>query len=238
MSSSKRKAKKQRTKRRSKSQHGRKSSGLQTYGLILGAIVVAVAVVVAIVLLDQGAGGSQAQAPETSLDKSVGAEDAPVVVVEYADFQCPYCEQFATGAASQLKADYVDQGQVRFVFRHLAFLGDESTWAAEASECANEQGRFWDYHDKVFEEQAGENQGAFSKDNLKRFAAELGLDTEQFDQCLDSGEYRSKVRQEVNEAQRRRINSTPSVLVNGQLVQNGSSYQVLQAAVESALRQQ
>jgi protein-disulfide isomerase len=233
MSSSKRKA-----KRRSKGRRGRKSSGLQKYGLIVGVIVAAVIVVGAIVLLDRDSGGAQPQGAEVSLDKSLGAEGAPVVVVEYADFQCPYCEQFATGAARQLKEDYVDQGQVRFVFRHLAFLGDESTWAAEASECANEQDRFWEYHDKIYEEQAGENQGAFGKDNLKRFAAELGLDTEQFDQCLDSGAMRSVVREEVKEAQRRRISSTPSVLVNGQLIQNGSNYQVLQAAVEAALRQQ
>jgi protein-disulfide isomerase len=238
MSSRKRKAKSQKTRSRSRSQRRQKSSGLPTYVLIIGVVVVALAVVAAIVLLDRGSGGSQAQPTEESLDKSLGAEDAPVVVVEYADFQCPYCEQFASATGRQLKEDYVEQGQVRFVFRHLAFIGDESTWAAEASECANEQGRFWDYHDKLFEEQAGENQGAFGKDNLKRFAAELGLDTEQFDQCFDSGEYRSKVREEVKEAQRRRISSTPSVLVNGQLIQNGSSYQVLQAAVEAALRRQ
>ena len=144
----------------------------------------------------------------------------------------------ATGAARQLKEDYVDQGQVRFVFRHLAFLGDESTWAAEASECANEQGRFWDYHDKLFDEQSGENQGAYSKDNLKRFAADLGLDTGQFNECLDSGKYRSVVQDEIGEAQQRRISSTPSVLVNGQLVQNWNNYQALQAAIEAALGSQ
>ena len=237
MSSRKRKAKGQKTRSRSRSQRKQKRSGLPTYVLIVGVVVVAVAVVGALVLLDRGSGGAEIQPPEESLDKSLGAEDAPVVVVEYADFQCPYCEQFASGAARQLKEDYVEPGQVRFVFRHLAFIGDESTWAAEASECANEQGRFWDYHDKVFEEQAGENQGAFGKENLKRFAAELGLDTVQFNQCLDSGEYRSKVREEVKEAQRRRINSTPSVLVNGRLIQNGGNYQVLQGAVEAALRQ-
>ena len=237
MSSRKRKAKGQKTRSRSRSQRRKKSSGLPTYVLIIGVVVVALAVVAVLVLLDRGSGGAETEPPEESLDKSLGAEDAPVVVVEYADFQCPYCGQFAAGAARQLKENYVDQGQVRFVFRHLAFIGDESTWAAEASECANEQGRFWDYHDKVFEEQAGENQGAYSKENLKRFAAELGLDTEQFDQCLDSGTYRSKVREEVKEAQRRRINSTPSLLVNGRLVPNGSSYQVLQGAVEAALRQ-
>ena len=237
MSSRKRKTKDQKTRSRSRRQRKQKSSGLPTYVLIIGVVVVAVAVVAAIALLDRGSGGTETLPPEESLDKSLGAEDAPVVVVEYADFQCPYCEQFASGAARQLKEEYVDQGQVRFVFRHLAFIGDESTWAAEASECANEQGRFWDYHDRLFEEQAGENQGAFSKENLKRFAAELGLDTEQFDQCFDSGEYRSKVREEVREAQRRRINSTPSLLVNGQLIPSGSSYQVLQGAVEAALRQ-
>jgi protein-disulfide isomerase len=229
-------SKRRNVKRRSRRQPARKHSGLSTYALIAGVVVVALIAVAVIVMLDQGADSPQAPADVVALEKSYGAEDAPVVVVEYADFQCPYCQQFAVGAEQQLKEDYADQGQVRFVFRHFAFIGDESTWAAEASECANEQDRFWDYHDKLFEEQAGENQGAFSRDNLKRFAAELGLDSEQFSECLDSGKYKSQVRDEYREAQGRRINSTPSILVNGQLVQNGSNYQVLQAAVEAALR--
>ena len=124
---------------------------------------------------------------------------------------------------------------MRFVFRHLAFLGNESTWAAEASECANEQGRFWDYHDKLFEEQGGENTGTFSYANLKRFAAVLELDGAAFDECLESRKYLSKVRNEVNDAQRRSIRSTPTVLVNGQVVGDPGSYQALQAAVEAAL---
>jgi protein-disulfide isomerase len=229
-------SKRRNVKRRSRRQPARKRSGLSTYALIAGVVVVALIAVAVIVMLDQGADSPQAPADVVALEKSYGAEDAPVVVVEYADFQCPYCQQFALGAGQQLKEDYADKGQVRFVFRHFAFIGDESTWAAEASECANEQDRFWDYHDKLFEEQAGENQGAFSRDNLKRFAAELGLDSEQFSECLDSGKYKSQVRDEYREAQGRRINSTPSILVNGQLVQNGSNYQVLQAAVEAALR--
>jgi protein-disulfide isomerase len=130
----------------------------------------------------------------------------------------------------------VDKGQVRFVFRHLAFIGQESIWAAEASECANEQGRFWDYYDKLFEEQSGENVGTFALDNLKRFAAELGLDTSQFNQCLDSGKYLSRVQQEGAEAQRLGVRSTPAIFVNGQLIPNGSDYQVLQAAIEAALK--
>jgi protein-disulfide isomerase len=228
-------SKRRNVKRRSRRQSARKRSGLSTYALISGVVVVAMVAVALIVILDQGANSSQAASDAVALEKSYGADDAPVVVVEYADFQCPYCQQFALGAGQQLKEDYADKGQVRFVFRHFAFIGDESTWAAEASECANEQDRFWDYHDKLFEEQAGENQGAFSQDNLERFAAELGLDSEQFDECLDSGKYESQVRDEFREAQQRRINSTPSILVDGQLIQNGMNYEVLQAAVEAAL---
>jgi protein-disulfide isomerase len=227
-------SKRRKAKRRSRKQAAQKSQR-QTLMLIGAVAILAVAVVALLVILDQGASGSDTDVEAVSLDKSYGAEDAPVVVVEYSDFQCPYCRQFAEGPARQLKEEYADQGQVRFVYRHMAFLGPESTWSAEASECANEQGRFWDYHDKIFEEQAGENQGALSKENLKRFAAELGLDTAQFNECFDSGRYESQVRDEFNEAQRRRINSTPSILVNGQLIQNGSNYQVLQAAVEAAL---
>ena len=124
---------------------------------------------------------------------------------------------------------------MRFVFRNLAFIGPESLRAAEAGECANEQDRFWDYHDKLFAEQAGENSGTFSDDNLKRFASELGLNTQQFNDCLDTNKYQAKVQQEIAQAQRLGIRSTPSVFVNGQLIENGSNYQALQAAIEKAL---
>ena len=221
--------------RRSRKQSARKRSGPPTIALIAAVVVVALIAVAVLVVLDQGAGSSQGGTDAPPLEKSYGAADAPVVVVEYADFQCPWCEKFAMGAEKQLRQDYADKGQVRFVFRHFAFLGDESTWAAEASECANAQDRFWDYHDKLFAEQAGENQGAFSRDNLKRFASELGLDTEQFNSCLDSGQYKSRVQDEFNEAQQRGIDGTPTILVDGQLIQKGSNYEVLQAAVEAAL---
>lgn len=130
----------------------------------------------------------------------------------------------------------MSKGQVRFVFRHYAFLGDESRWAAEASECANEQGHFWEYHDRLFEKQGGENVGTFGKDNLKRFAADLGLNTAQFDQCLDSGKYAAKVQQEVVQGQTMGVRGTPSVFVNERLVDGGSNYQVLRTAVEAGLK--
>lgn len=172
---------------------------------------------------------------DVSLDKSDGAQDAPVVVMEYGDFQCPACQRFFMGPARQLREEYVRAGQVRFVFRHFAFLGDESQWAAEASECANEQGRFWDYYDKLFQEQAGENVGIFSRDNLGRFAVELGLDDAAFIQCMDSGRHAEKVQQETQEGRQAGVRGTPSVFVNGRLIEGGSSYEVLRAAVDEAL---
>jgi len=223
------------SKRRSQSRSNQPQSGLKIYGLIMGVVALAIVIVAAIMILGQSKVNSQPQSIEASLDKSEGATEAPVVVMEYADFQCPYCRQFATNAEHQLKTDYIDPGKVRFVFRHMAFIGEESRQAAEASECANEQGHFWEYHDKLFAEQAGENVGAFSVDNLKRFAADLNLNTEQFNQCLDSGQYRDKVQQEVAEGQRRGVSSTPTLFVNGQLIQHGNDYQVLQAAIESAI---
>jgi protein-disulfide isomerase len=124
---------------------------------------------------------------------------------------------------------------VRFSFRQFAFLGEESQWTAEATECASEQGRFWDYYDKVFEEQAGENVGAYSKDNLKRFAGDLGLDRGQFDQCLDSGKYAEKVRQETTQGQKAGVRGTPTLFVNGQLIEGGADYEILKSAIEAEL---
>ena len=235
MASKKEKRKTQARRRRNARRSAR--SGFPRAGLLIGVVVVALVVVAALVLLDQGAAGSSAGADVAAPEKVLGAANAPVEVVVYLDYQCPYCGRFATGPEQQLRQEYVDSGQVRFVVRNLAFIGDESTWAAEAAACAAEQDRFWDYHDKLFAEQGAENSGAYSRDNLKRFAAELGLDTASFDQCLDSDRYESSVRDERAEAQRRQIGSTPTLLVNGQLIENGANYTVLQAAIEAALAQ-
>lgn len=101
------------------------------------------------------------------------------------------------------------------MYWNFAFLGDESQWAAEAAECAADQNKYWEYHDKLFASQNGENQGAFSKDNLKKFAADLGLDTTAFNSCLDSGKYTQQVQTDTQIAQQIGVQSTPSFLVNG-----------------------
>jgi len=165
-----------------------------------------------------------------------GDPNAPVTIVEFADFQCPFCGRFATGAGRQIEETYVQQGQVRMGYQHFAFLGPESLWAAEASECAAEQGKFWEYHDYLFEHQAGENQGAFTRDNLKVFTANLGLDTELFNSCLDTSKYADVVQNETASVQALGVRSTPSFLLNGRPLVGAQPFEVFQQYIDAEIQ--
>lgn len=127
------------------------------------------------------------------------------------------------------------EGLVRLGYLHMAFLGPESQWAAEASECAADQDAFWDYHDLLYNRQAGENRGAFDKDNLKQFAAELGLDTQVFNECMDSGKYASLVQTETAMAQSLGVRGTPAFLVNGQPLVGAQPFEVFEQIIEVEL---
>jgi len=204
------------------------------------AILWLIGIVAAIVLIGNGVillqqNQNKVKSVETTQDKSIGNADAPVTVVEYGDYQCPACGRFALSVKPKIVEEFVKTGKVRFVFRSFQFIGQESQWAAEAAECANEQGKYWEYYEKVYSKQAGENAGAFRKENLIRFASELGLQTESFNQCLASGKYTDKVKAETLEAERLGLRSTPSLLVNGKLVEGGAQYEILSQKIREAL---
>jgi len=124
---------------------------------------------------------------------------------------------------------------VRFEYKHFAVIGMESIRAAEASECANEQGMFWQYHDTLFANQRGENQGAFRDAALKAFAAELGLDQAAFNECLDSGRYRDLVQAELNEGRSRGVQATPTIFINGRKIEGALPFAEFQAVIEAEL---
>jgi protein-disulfide isomerase len=117
----------------------------------------------------------------------------------------------------------------------MAFIGPESEWAAEATECANEQGKFWEYHDKLFDNQGGENVGAFSKANLKRFAGEMKLDTAAFNVCLDSDKYLAKVRADTAQSSSMGVSSTPTLFINGRMLEGAPPYDQLAQLLNSML---
>ncbi len=185
--------------------------------LIVGGVVIAVIIVGLLILLNLNLGTTtQTLAiPEGSVGKTLGKPDAPVTIDEFADFQCPICGQ-ADRTIQQMVPQYFDTGKAKLVFHNYAFIGDESQWAAEAADCSADQNKFWDYANYVFTHQAGENKGAFSKDNLKGFAKALGLDTNAFNTCSDSGKYTAEVKQEKLQGDQLGIRATPSFFIKGQ----------------------
>jgi protein-disulfide isomerase len=164
----------------------------------------------------------------------IGDANAPITIIEFADFQCPYCGQFQSQTWPQINEQYVKKGLVRFGYHQFAFLGPESTWAAEASECAADQNAFWQYHDKLYAGQAGENQGAFNKDKLKQLAVDLKLDAKAFDSCLDSGKYTAQVNADSQAAGSLGVTSTPSFVVNGQALSGALPFAQFQQVIEAA----
>jgi len=164
-----------------------------------------------------------------------GDENAPVTIIEFSDFQCPFCGKFEAETVSKIEKNYVDTGKVRIGYWHFAFLGQESFDAAEASECAADQNAFWEYHNLLFKSQNGENKGAFAKDKLKEFATGLKLDSQAFNDCLDSGKYTQLVQELTGTAQSIGVRSTPSFVVNGLAIIGAQSYDVFQQAIEQEL---
>ncbi len=130
---------------------------------------------------------------------------------------------------------YAGSGLVRFEYKNFAVIGPESIRAAEAAACANEQGQFWPYHDTIFANQRGENQGAFRNDTLKAIAAALGLDEAAFNDCLDSDRYREAVEAETTAGQERSVRSTPTLFINGEKIEGAIPFEQLQPLIEAEL---
>lgn len=167
----------------------------------------------------------------------LGEPNAKVTLVEYSDFQCPFCGRFQSTVSPQLIEQYVKTGKINFLYKHMAFLGPESAWSAVAAECAANQGKFWEYHDLLFARQSGENEGAFNKDKLIGFGKELGLDMTTFERCVQNDETLDRVRADTQEGQELGVNSTPTFFVNGRPLVGLGSFEQFKAVLEQALQE-
>lgn len=174
----------------------------------------------------------------------LGDPNAPVTMVIYADFQCPFCRLFASDTQPKIIDDFVRPGKVKLEFREfpalggadLADKGNESSQSAQAVLCAGEQGQYLDYHDKLYANQQGENQNAFSNKRLKQFAKELDLDTDAFNECLDSGRYLAAIEQSKAEGQAQGVTATPMFIINGNVTQmTDQGYDLLKKQIEAAV---
>lgn len=199
---------------------------------IIGGIVAAAGVVLALVLVNLFAPRPTGNFL-VSAGRTLGKADAPLTIDMYADFQCPICLR-ADLMLRELAPKYIDTGKAKVVFHNFAFIGPESKWAAQAAECANDQGKFWEYATYVFDHQTGENVGAFSQANLKQFAQDLKLDTAAFNSCLDSGKHAALVETELAQGEALGIQATPSFYINGQLTRGLMSAAQLGQIIETA----
>jgi len=168
---------------------------------------------------------------------ALGDPNAPVKITEFADFQCPYCEQFYQNTEQQVIDTYVATGKVYFVYRSVgAWIGPQSQSAAEAAYCAGDQNKFWQYHDMLFDNQTGENVGDFTDTHLTTFAQDLGLDMTAFNACYTSGKYASRVAQDAKDATAAGLTGTPGFAINGKVVLTGAlPFASFQTTIEKAL---
>ncbi len=159
----------------------------------------------------------------------IGPENAPVQIVEYGDFGCHACRAWHNaGIKDQLLADFGDQ--ISIEFRHFPVITRQSPLAAEAAQCAAEQGAFWLYHDYIYE---WTPEGALSRDDLQFYAEAIDLDQEAFNSCLDSGRFQDVVEQDLRAAQKAGARGTPTFLINGQ--EAFPSYQSMSATIQEIL---
>jgi len=202
--------------------------------LLLGVIVAVLVVVIGVVIL-------QMQSVQKPIEGSGrvgegaawGPTGAKVLVVQYSDFGCSHCADFALNQGRQLRSEYEATGQVRFEFRNFIIGGATTANAANAAECAADQGRFWDYHDLLYSKQ-GVTTDPFNKAALKQYAATLGLDAAQFAQCVDSDQHLETVYRDTSDGRGLGINVTPTFFINGEKVEGAIPYVDLKVKIDAA----
>lgn len=177
-----------------------------------------------------------------------GNNNAKVAIIEFADFRCPFCERYFTSTLPQVMKDYVDTGKAKLSFRHYEFLGQASTTAGNAAECANEQGKFWEYHDWLYKNQPPETDTSlYTSDKLSSAAESVGINKGQFKACLDANKFDKNVSQDLTDGQAAGINGTPSFVigkldasgtkvVDGTLLVGAQPYNAFQAVIDPLLK--
>ncbi len=168
-------------------------------------------------------------------DPVKGDLSAPITIIEFSDFQCPYCAKFYTDTLPQLEQEYIDTGKVKIVYRDfpLTNIHPLATPAALAAECANEQDKFWEYHNILFEKQ--DEWVNIGEDKLKEYATEIGLNEEQFNSCLDSEKYKDEVLADLDDGASAGVTGTPAFFVNGRMLSGAQPLSAFQSIIEEEL---
>lgn len=165
----------------------------------------------------------------------LGSADAPVTITEYGDFQCPFCRRFTLETEPLLKKNYIDTGKVRLIFKQ--FIGHPLTErTAEAAECADDQDKYWEYHDTLYEAQDAWQYNRGLDKQLVKYAEDLGLNSTLFKECLDSGIFEDVAKKENRQATTAGVSGTPTFIINGRRVVGAQPYHVFTQIIESELK--
>ena len=207
--------------------------------VLAGIAVAAMAVVLAFVVF-QATTASSDKLPErtaTGEGRVLGDPNAPVTIVEYADFQCPVCKRAETQLMPQIEKDYIQTGKVKLEFRNFPIIGQESWNAAQAADAAGDQGKFWEYHDALFNAQGAENGGNYEFEKLVTIAERLGLDVQKFRDTLSSNTHLEAIQKEKDAADA--VSSTPTFFVTDgttdKKIVGAQSFGVFKAAIDELL---
>jgi protein-disulfide isomerase len=168
----------------------------------------------------------------------LGSKNAKITMVEFSDFQCPFCKQFYDQTFKQIKKDYIDTGKVRFAFRHDPLpIHPNAPMASEASECANDQKKFWEYHNGLFDQfdswanETPENLPT----KLTTIAEKIGIDTQKFTECLNSGKHTEAVKADEAVGQTIGATATPTFYINGQILVGALPYETFKTILDEEL---
>lgn len=217
----------------------------------LGVLVALGLVAAAVLAVNSGGSGSNGGSSDgggsavevTADDRVLGDPSAPVTIVEYGDFKCPLCARFAATTEPELRRRYIDNGQVRLVWRDFAVIDGESPLATEAGRCAHAQGRFWEFHDALYsfiwdnyysQGTNVEGQSAY-RGQLDELARQAGVDVEAFRACLDADTYTEAVARDRQQGQQQGVRGTPTFFVNGQRVVGAQPFDVFAQLIEREL---
>ena len=174
-------------------------------------------------------------------EMALGRKDAPVTIVQYASMTCPYCRKFQIETFPVLKKEYIDTGKVKLVFRDfpLMQIHPEALLAAMAVNCAGDQQKYWEYHDKVFREQynKGDDVIRLKAADLKKWAKDTKLDQAAFDQCLDSEKYKNEVMKDKADGEAAGVQGTPTFFINGRVMGGAQQYPEYKRLIDDLLKQ-
>lgn len=173
-------------------------------------------------------------------DPVLGDPQAKVTIIEFGDYQCPSCRLFWRDVEPRLKKEYIDTGKVKLVFRDFPIveIHPEAIVAAVAAQCAADQGKYWQYHDKVFREQdnRGNDVVRFKVADLKKWGADLRLDTAAFNRCVDSARYTDEVTKDYADGHGIGIQGTPTFFINGRFIGGAQPYPVFKKVIDEELK--